>query len=601
MQNDTLRSKTYFVTRETYDRIFSRRVNQYGVILPIGIERFAELCQTLPRPEPSADPHTLKAFKYFDPFKDKKVLAAPTSLEILNLVTYGTFNYSRCLSTLPRAEYVVPRQKLAELAVKELASARCLLVHSRLGNGKSIFSHILAHKLSQHEYHCFFCRNNPLLLQQDLEVLKTFDKTAIFFDSYNTAIDLIQELTQLVPEPKFIVAVRSGVQEVRLHEIQQRLPKPLNRLSLNRIENEDKNDFQKLLDRSGVRTSNLEKIIDQCNDFREVVVSLYDNKDIKDKITNELHPLLGDNDFRKVFIVSNLINWVGQDVEAAFIRSVTGRDAYAEMRRFPEIAGDVFRLHDDELEVRSALFAEYLIQNHFRTSDILDCVYDIVVEAVKRKKERRYQTISSLLMQVSNLKRALRNDPHHEGALISLFQKAQRDVGINEEPLFWLQYTILMIDANNLAAAEGFLHTAYARAAASPSFRTFQIDTQALRLYLLLEERARDPRVGRFDQIMEKMELVLAMIGDESHREYAIRVLEGIEPFVAARLSALTGGEMEALDFQFSRLVENLDRLSPEIRAQSGSDQVKASILRAKQRIAARRAPSVMATSRLPL
>jgi hypothetical protein len=601
MQNETLCQKTYFVTRETYDRIFSHRVNRYGIILPIGIEGFAELCRTLPRPERLANPHSLKAFKYLDPFKDKRALAAPTPLEILRLVTYGTFNYLRCLSTLPRAEYVVPRQKLADQAAKELATARCLVVHSRLGNGKSIFLHILAHKLSEAGYHCFMCRTNPLVSQNDLDLLQTFDKTAIFFDSYNTAIDLIEELTKLTPEPKFVVAVRSGVQEVRLHEIQQRLPKPLWRLSLNGIEEDDKNDFRLLLDRSGVRTPNLEAGIEQCNDFREVVVSLYDNREIKEKITNELEPISKDKNFRKVFIVSNLIKWVGQDVEAAFIRSVTGRDAYAEMTRFPEIAGDMFRLYDDELQVRSALFAEYLIQNHFTTADILECVYDIVVEAVKRKKERQYQAITSQLMQVSNLKRALRNDPHHQGALIGLFEKAQRDIEINKEPLFWLQYTILMIDDNNLAAAERFLETAYARAAASPGFRTYQIDTQALRLYLLLEERARDPHVLRFDQIIEKMELVLAMIGDESHRGHAIRVLEGIEPFIAARVSALAGGEMDGLDLQFSRLVDNLDRLSPEIRAQSGSDQVKASILRARQRIAARRLPSVAATSRLSI
>ena len=117
---------------------------------------------------------------------------------------------------------------------------------------------------------------NPLMLQQDLELLQTFKKPAIFFDSYNTAIDLIEQLAELPSEAKFIVAVRTGVQEVRLHEIQSRLPTPLRRVNLNGIQREDADDFKNLLDRSGVRARDLEQVIDKCKDFREVVVALYD-------------------------------------------------------------------------------------------------------------------------------------------------------------------------------------------------------------------------------------------------------------------------------------------------------------------------------------
>ena len=56
LQNPTLREKTYFVTRETYDQIFANRVEPYGTILPVGVEGFAELCRTLPKPEPVSDP-----------------------------------------------------------------------------------------------------------------------------------------------------------------------------------------------------------------------------------------------------------------------------------------------------------------------------------------------------------------------------------------------------------------------------------------------------------------------------------------------------------------------------------------------------------------
>ena len=101
--------------------------------------------------------------RYLDPIRDRKTLSRPTAIEVLNLVTYGSFNYERCLGTLPRVEYVVPRQRLAREATERLKEARCLLVHSRIGNGKTIFLYILSHMLSQQGYRCFLSHVNAPL------------------------------------------------------------------------------------------------------------------------------------------------------------------------------------------------------------------------------------------------------------------------------------------------------------------------------------------------------------------------------------------------------------------------------------------------------
>ena len=586
MQNPSVREKTYFVTRKDYDKIFANRTANYGTILPIEVEGFATLCHTLPQPAPASDPHSLKAFRFLDPFKDKKTLSKPTAIEILNLVTYGTFNYQRCLSTLPGGDYVVPRQELADEASDLLKNAHCLLVHSRLGNGKSIFLHILAHKLSEQGYRCFWCLPNPLVSQHDLDLLKTFKKIALFFDSYNAAIELIEQFAELPDETKYIVAVRTGVQEVRLHEIQSRLPTPLERVNLNGMQKEDACAFKTLLDRSGVRAPDLEDIISRSKDFREVVVALYNHQEIKEKIKGELVPLMEDKTLRNVFITSHLLKWVGQDVDAAFLRTVTQCDAYAALAKFREFVGDLLKLDDDSVQVRSAIFSEYLIQNHLTTSDIIECVYAIIVEAVKRKIERRHQAILSSLMRYSTLERALRNDPHRISSLLGLFDRLHRDIDVNQEPLFWLQYSILMTAADDLPAAERFITTAYARAAESQGFQTFQIDTYSLRLLLEIERRAVDQDTSaRFGQIVEKLERVRLMIGDESRRFHAIQVLEGIEPFVSARISTFSTYEKNTLVYHLALLIDKLAQLSPDERAQTEADKIKAGVARAKDRL----------------
>ena len=548
LQHPGFRKRTYFVTRESPDPIFANRIQPYGHLLPIEVKGFAELCRTLPKPNFSGSIHSLKALKYIDPLRDKKTLLPPTPIEVLHLVTYGAFNYDRCLSTLPRAQYVVPRQDLAEQSAHELQHARCLLIHSYIGNGKSIFLYILAHKLSEEGYRCFECRTNPIIQQAEIDYLKTLDRIVILFDSYDTAVEYVQQFAEELPHAKFVVSIRTAIQDVRLHEVQTRLPTPMHRISLNGIRERDSEDFKALLDRSGIRVPALEETIDECKDFREIVVSLYNNEKIKNKIRLELNPLLKDRRCRSVFIAVHLLNWVGHYVDASFLRTVTGNDAYAEMARFPEISRDIFKLDDDSVHVRSPMFSEYLIQNHFDTADVLECAYSIVTESVRRRTERHYQAILSSVMRFSNLERALTNDPNRLEYLGHLFDRLHRDTEVNREPLFWLQYSILMTVSDDLEPAERFIRTAYSRAEDKPGFRTFQIDTYALRLFLLIETRTKDaPTVVRFDEIVDRLEKVRSMLWEESRRYHAIRVLEGVEAFVTERLISLTSAEKAAM------------------------------------------------------
>lgn len=588
MQNPSTREKTYFITSSNPDHIFVNRVEQFGNVLPVGTDGFAKLCRTLPETVHAKDAYSLRAFRYYDPFKDRKTLAPPTANEVLNLVTYGTFNYQRCLSTLPGGEYVVPRQKLAREAASHLEEARCLLIHSRIGNGKTIFVHILAHALSERGYRCFSSRPNAAIVPGDLEILSSFksEKLAIFFDSYNDAIDLIEQLSELPEQTRFIVTVRTGVQEVRLHEIHSRLPSPLKRVNLNGLRSEERKGFVSLLDRSGIRALGLEKVIDESNDFRDIVLALYRNDEIKKKINEEFSPLLNDRDFKQVFVVGHLLKWIGQDVDAGFLRSVTQKDAYATVAKFRETAADIFALGDDDIEIRSAIFSEYLIQNHVGPEDFEDSVHSVLVEAVKRKAERRYQAILSGLMRFSILNRALINNPDRIEVLRGLFDRLRRDKDMNLEPLFWLQYSILMTEADDLKSAEGFIRTAYSRADKSPGFRTFQIDTYALKLFLLLEQREKDaPVVSRFEEISEKLERVRAIIGEPDRRYHAIQVLEGIEPFVAARIQNLSTGDKNVLVYHINLLNDILAKLPPDDQIATGSKDIQSSILRAKRRV----------------
>ena len=581
LQNPGTRDKTYFVTKMEPDRIFCNRVRPFGKVLSIGISGFADLCRTLPQVESVVSPHSIKSFRYLDPLKDRIKSYSPTAVEVLNLVTYGTFNFQRCFDSLPGREYVVPRESSVADAAERLKDARCLLVHSRIGNGKSVFLHLLAHRLSQQRYHCFLAQDDAELTPRDVEAIGSVTNPVLMFDSYNTAIDVIEQRSDLPRETKFVVSVRTSVQEVRLHEIRSKLATPMETINLNGLSSSEARDFLQLLTRSGIGTSELSSVMSRARDFRDVVVALYNNEMIRKKIEKELAPLLGDKNFRRVFVVSHILDWIGQRSDPSFIRSVTGCDPYVAVAKFREVSGDIFALDNGDVQVRSPIFSEYLVQNLLSTDDIIECVYDIVIETIKRRRQRRYQAILSRIMRVSILNDALRDDPNRVSSIRSLFERLRRDIEVNNWPLFWLQYSILMNESNDLTTAERFIRTAYDRAQSIPSFLTFQIDTYALKLFLIIERRQEHGwGVQRFEEIVEKMDRVRSMIVEESRRWHAIQALQHIEPFVVARISSLSNSEKIAIVQHSNLLIDELERLTTEERKIAKSDLVKDSLER---------------------
>ncbi|WP_198135126.1 SIR2 family protein [Rhodopseudomonas palustris] len=576
--------RTYFVLRPPLDSLLVEHIEEYGEAHPIETKGFAQICRSLSAPPPLADLNNLRILRWIDPFKDQKTVIQPTSLEVINLVAFGAFDSQRALSTLPNGKYVIPRQKMARRAVQQVVQNRTTLLHGRLGNGKSIFLWILAFHLMALDYQCFRCSAMSPAIDREAKALVDHPKVAILFDSYDVAIDSVDRLYELLPHARFIVCVRSGVQDVRLHEIATRFPSSIARVNLNEFDAEDRSDFIDLLVPAGALKDDLENRIRSCADIREVVATIYENEFIQRRIRESLAPLRSDRSAAAVTILGLLLSWINQTGDPSLYLEALDADPHTTLAKYREVAIDIFRLDDDQIQARSPVFSDYILRRLFSVDEIFPVVEKVLIAAVQRKKERKYRAILSNIMRYSALLSLSKEAPDGANKIIGLYGRLQRDVGIQEEPLFWLQYAIAMTEADSAEIAEGFLRTAYRKAAEAGDFATYQLDTFALRLYLKLEEKAEVGRsVSRIKMILYSTKLVSGMIGDQNHRAYAVRVLEGWLPFVASRVADLTGSQKTKCLAAVDDLLHKISGLSAAVRAETGSDQVKSDLEAAKR------------------
>jgi hypothetical protein len=181
-------------------------------------------------------------------------------------------------------------------------------------------------------------------------------------------------------------------------------------------------------------------------------------------------------------------------------------------------------------------------------------------------------------MKFSTLQRFLKFHPASDTAIEQHFVRLSRDKAVNDEPLFWLQYSIFMKNSGDVRNARMFLNTGYDRASNIEGFKTFQLDTQALSIYLLQEIESQDSIVEGLEDILKAIEIVSDMIADQSNRHYAIEVIGEIPAFVEVRSKALTQPEKVALVFQLNRVSQTLAELPSAEQAYSGSEIIREKI-----------------------
>jgi SIR2-like protein len=301
-KNPAFARKTHFIVPPNLDEILYSRVSDYGILHPISVIGFADWCKSAKPARALTQPHSLQAFRYFDPHKDKKTPTQPTPVEIDALVTLGTFKLHRLLSTFPEPSYVVPRLDQLDNAVKLILENRTLIIHSNIGNGKSIFTNCLCLRLSELGFACFECRNDVTIPGRDIEFLKNERKPVIIFPTYDTAYATLAQLGGLPETVRYIIEINTSTLHVRSNEVYSNLLRPIGRVDVNRLSKTDFNQLVTLLDKAGIAPTNLRLSYREIREIRDLVLSIYKNHKVAQHISQYVTPLLSTRSSKSIFI-----------------------------------------------------------------------------------------------------------------------------------------------------------------------------------------------------------------------------------------------------------------------------------------------------------
>lgn len=602
-----IREKTTFIVKSEPVSRYARQISQYGSIRPIGLSGFASHLRELAESREPSRPTKFAAFEEMNPNRDKKPLVPATTVQVRNLLTFGRFSRETCAASWPRAEYMVPRRQKISEARSALGTARTILVHSRMGNGKSVFSEIFNTDLSQSGWRCIRAKSTPALTEDDHKLLGSIQRLVLFFRTLDDATQALSQMSEPRPDMRFVIELPTSISDVRANALGRELIQPFHRIDLNKLTREDKSDFEEILNKAGIRPNDFDNTFSDCTELRDFLLRLYENKQIRTALLQYARPLWGIPMIRRVMTTAFCLKCLDLEVSPTLKREIVGEDPAAALESVPrELQGsvhDLFEFRDASVEPFSSIVSEVLLAELMTFQDILEWALRVATISGRRKQEQleqglhgpRFHEAAMVLgrvLQVSRLRQLLNNVQDRDDHIMNMYEEARRVREINAEPLFWLQFAILLDDPNaqlqQLEYALEHMKTGYQRASNVTGFRTYQLDTYHLRLLLHIEthrDHDQGKELSHWAEIKQLFDRFVAMLLDEAHRDFVIRVLELVEPFIDARLDSMTLVQKNELTLQLKAITDALDQLSEAIKLSSSSEPVRYSLLRSIERI----------------
>ena len=407
-----------------------------------------------------------------------------------NMLIYGRFdaNTARTNWVSGGPTYVIKRKIADHLA--DLASPCVAVVHSHLGNGKSLIFEYARFQLARQGKTVFTVKpevSRDALLDALAEVPAG---SYVFFEG---DIFSVADAVKIISDRSLVLCATARTTTFRVA-----LPilarAALGSVSLqtfdaNQLNNTELNEFHDLIDSMGFwpedlaqappqrRLSKLKGEFD--SNVSAIILKIFENENVRSQVLAQWNTaLVGLRPIMDHFIVASYMQMIDISVPSYILNEFQNMD----FNLLSDIQNDIIKVsHSGRVSFGNSIVGEFVFRNHPKKNDIIGAVVRFANFVNGHSSQRSLQWIVRRLLRYWNLRRLLGSSTSPNDVL----DRASHVPSVNGDPLFWVQYSIAQMENNNFLPAERYLETAYARAKSrGAGFDAYQIDTHSARLVI---------------------------------------------------------------------------------------------------------------------
>lgn len=538
---DGTKEKTFFIMREGESSVNQLLVKKYGKPCPIGTDGFASEIENIRK---TYSPTPLKLSNYLC-FKKQPLVKDPISIkdsDVFNFLTQGEYDSSSVyFSSISPSDYsyCIRRTKLKYVFDRIEAGEQNCLIHSSLGNGKTIFVDALSSMLANKGYRVFRFYRYMATYASELEsICKEHGKTVIVFENYSSCFENLKVFQQLRSDQILILTERSFVNEANYDTICSMFGE-FSCTDINILDDEEVDALVNLLTDYGFWTilkgtsKNASFITEKCHrNLRNVILQILQSPEIIKRFKTIVDRVRSKEGYYEAIIfmlissVSQIRIGIEELAEAIDIDQINSPRFKSD-----PIVREFIDFDNNKIRNKSSLLSQSLLSQIFNTDIVVDTMIRIMRNLNNYGSGKIAKGVMRRLMTFTNVQCILNEeDPLHKNNLLRYYESIKTLKSCRCNPHFWLQYAIVMLSERDYDRAKSYFDTAYQYGRQIDGFDTYQIDNHYAR-YILSNEL----QSGNSSTCMAAFKHAHAILMDTKHkmevRFYPYKVARLYYPF----------------------------------------------------------------------
>lgn len=496
--NNELQNKTFFILREEEPKGNVLLVKRFGQPFPIGLTKFVDLVKDVQK-NYVAVKSISRPLLCFDKVEVNKTIPTIKDRDAFELYLKGDIgNYDKVYYSLISSDnlpFCVYRTRLDEILNAVTEGERNFVVHSSLGNGKTLFLISLATLFSRNGFKVYYFQRYRSTIAREIEdICNESGSVVIMFDKYSDCMPYFDIIKAFRKEQVLVVADRSALNDINYDKITNLLGEFSN-IDLNKLDDNEITQLSKLLTRYGLWGDNSHLREKEKFDFIEsdchrsmakAILQILHSPNILNKykyLTDDVRNKKGFYDALIYILIAQVAGFSvdTDDLVNIFDASQLNSPSFrknASVREFIDFDGN-------RVKGTSSLFARVLLEEIFDSGIIVDVMLAIFKRLNEQRIRPEVRRVLQKMVNFSNLQHILsKKDKAYKANLIHYYDSIHTLSFCAENPYFWLQYAILKLSEYDYETAEVYFKTAYSYTKKHREFDTYQIDNHYARFLL---------------------------------------------------------------------------------------------------------------------
>lgn len=577
--SDSIFNKCFFIVGDSCPDWMINKINKCGVALKINAQDIAhKITEAKKDFSPTVKPLDDFAYleEYIPPVSHKDLMDS----DVFELLFFGSSEPSligRSLENDSGFLYYVPRKVLFDIKDHLLNGGKNILIHSDLGNGKTLIIDGLKNQLRQHGYRIFsIASNNDDTFREIENAIQLKGKKVFVVENYQHYLNVLKFLhNKRDYDTHLVVTARSLLHDIFYDRLNASLDHAdIMEFDVNRLDHLSIKTLLHLFDKYGLWGSKAHLLPRPKKHYLEneangqlqlILVQLFESPVIINKYKELMSLIRTDETHKETLLAILILNTIGIKSTIELISTLTQSSSINRSSfHSNEAIRQIINSDAGSIHLRSPITSRYFLHELGEGQSLSKLLIKIARSCQANfNNDQVFSDILRSLVVYGQLQ-SLLPEKNKRVAIKTFYEDIKNLSYCKNSPYFWLQYAIARLVLEDFEEARAYFKHAYGLAKGMADFNTYQIDNHWARFLIVYSIKRDDDEFA--DHLLEAHAIISTQIYRGENGQYPYKIARLYPEVIQKYFERITDYEKESIANACRAIIDSIPKLPDKIR-----------------------------------